>query len=54
MAEHLKLKLKNIQDENGKISENKVVIEDYDNFKIFSDENPLPTHTVKSNDDVPW
>jgi hypothetical protein len=54
MAEHLKLKLKNIQDENGKITENKVVIEDYDNFKIFSDENPLPAHTVKSNDDVTW
>lgn len=54
MAEHLKLKLKNIQDENGKISEAKVVIEDYANFKIFNDENPLPARTVKSNDEVVW
>ena len=54
MAEHLKLKLKNIQDTNGKIREEKVVIEDYANFKIFNSENPLPAHTVKSNDEVSW
>lgn len=54
MAEHLKLKLKNIQDKNGKIIETKVVIEDYANFKIFNSENPLPAYAVKSNDEVPW
>lgn len=54
MAKHLKLKIENIQDSNGKIVEGKVVIEDYANFKIFNSENPLPAHTVKSNDEVPW
>lgn len=54
MAEHLKLKLNNIQDENGKITENKVVIEDYANFKMFNDDNPLPAHALKSNDEVRW
>ena len=52
IARHLKLNLKNIQDKNGKITESKVVIEDYDKFKIFNGNYPLPTHIVKSNDDV--
>ncbi|MCK5371930.1 MAG: acetylxylan esterase [Cyclobacteriaceae bacterium] len=54
MAEHLKLKLNNIQDGNGKITEKKVVIEDYANFKIFNSDSPLPAHAVKSNEDVKW
>lgn len=54
MAKHLKLKLKNIQDEHGNITEDKVVIEDYSKFRIFSDSYPLPGHIVKSNDAVPW
>jgi len=54
MAKHLKLKLKNIQDDQGKITEDKVVIEDYAKFRIFSDSFPLPGHIVKSNDAVPW
>jgi len=54
MAKHLKLKLKNIQDDNGDITENQVVIEDYANFKIFNSDHPLPAHTVKSNNDVIW
>lgn len=54
MAKHLKLKLDNIQDENGSISEKNVIIEDYSKFKIFNDSYPLPAYIVKSNDEVPW
>lgn len=54
MAEHLKLKIKNVEDENGKITERSVVIEDYANFKIFNSDNPLPDYAVKSNDEVVW
>jgi len=54
MAKHLKLKLKNIQDDMGKISESEVVIEDYEKFKMFNDNYPLPDHIVKSNDKVSW
>lgn len=54
MAEHLKLKLKNIQDENGNITEANVVIEDYANFRMFNDDFPLPDYAVKSNDKVVW
>jgi dienelactone hydrolase len=54
MAEHLKLKLKNIQDENGNITENKVVIEDYANFRMFNSDFPLPDYAIKSNDEVIW
>jgi dienelactone hydrolase len=54
MAKHLHLNLKNIQDRNGKISESKVVIEDYGKFRIFDEKNPLPSYAVKSNDLVPW
>jgi hypothetical protein len=54
MAKHLKLNLKNIQDANGKITEEKVVVEDYDQFKIFSEEFPIPENIVQSNNLVPW
>jgi len=54
MAKHLKLNLKNIQDTNGNITEEKVVVEDYDQFKIFSEEFPVPEHIVRSNDLVHW
>jgi dienelactone hydrolase len=54
MAKHLKLDLKNIQDANGNITEEKVVVEDYDQFKIFSEEFPIPENIVQSNNLVPW
>jgi hypothetical protein len=54
MAKHLKLNLKNIQDANGKITEEKVVVEDYDQFKIFNEEFPIPENIVQSNNLVPW
>jgi len=54
MAKHLKLKLKNIQDEQGNITEQNVVIEDYSKFKMFGYSFPIPNHIVKSNDEVRW
>ncbi len=54
MAKHLNLNLKNVRDEKGKITEEKVVIEDYGLFRIFDEDNPLPSHAVRSNDDVKW
>ncbi len=53
MATHLKLKLKNIQDDQGEISESRVVIEDYAKFRMF-DDYPLPDNFVDSNDNVVW
>lgn len=53
MASHLKLNLKNITDDQGNISEGKVVIEDYAKFRMF-DNYPLPGNVVTSNDDVVW
>lgn len=54
MAKHLKLNLKTIQNEQGNITEENVVIEDYEKFKMFGEAYPLPDHIVKSNDEVPW
>ena len=54
MAKHLQLNLKNIQDGSGKLTEEKVVIEDYGKFRIFDENHPLPAYAVKSNDRVPW
>ncbi|MCG8310826.1 MAG: acetylxylan esterase [Cytophagales bacterium] len=54
MAKHLKLDLKIVRDDNGNITEEKVVIEPYDKFRMFNDSNPLPLHIVKSNDGVTW
>jgi hypothetical protein len=54
MAEHLKLQLKNIQNNEGNITEEKVEVEDYANFMIFTDEYPLPNHAIKSNGAVQW
>lgn len=54
MAKHLKLDLGKIQDKQGKINEEKVVIEAYGKFRMFNDSYPLPAHIVKSNDEVHW
>lgn len=53
-AKHLKLSLSAIQDENGEITENRIVIEPYEDLVVFSPENPLPGYAVKTNDDVRW
>jgi dienelactone hydrolase len=54
LAEHLKLNLKAITDENGKITEDGVVIEPYEKLNVFSKTNPRPDYAVLNNDDVNW
>lgn len=53
-AEHLKLNLKAVLDENGEIAENDIVIEPYEKMKVFSVSNPLPDYVVKTNDGAVW
>ncbi|HRX12317.1 MAG TPA: acetylxylan esterase, partial [Draconibacterium sp.] len=54
LAKHLKLNLSAIQDENGNITEEGIVIEPYETMKVFSSSNPLPKNAVLKNDDVKW
>lgn len=54
LAKYLKLNLKAIQDKNGEISENGIVIEPYEKMKVFSPSNPVPGYAVLKNDDVVW
>ncbi|HSH20365.1 MAG TPA: acetylxylan esterase [Draconibacterium sp.] len=54
LAKHLKLKLKEIKDENGGITEEGIVIESFEQMKVFSELKPLPKYVVVKNDDVKW
>lgn len=54
LAKHLKLNLSAIQDKNGEITENGIVIEPYEKMKVFSASNPVPGYAVLKNDDVKW
>jgi dienelactone hydrolase len=54
LAKHLNLNLSAIQDKNGNITEEGITIEPYEQLKVFSDSNPLPEYTVKTNDEVKW
>jgi uncharacterized protein len=54
MARHLDLNLQAIRDEYGNISEEGVRIEPYEDLVVFSKNNPLPPHAIKSNDMVKW
>lgn len=54
MAQHLQLKLNKVTDKSGNISEAKVVVEDYSQFRIFDQTHPLPKHIILHNDDVVW
>lgn len=54
LAKYLELNLSAIEDKNGAITEEGNVIEQYDDLKVFSDENPMPRYTVLTNGDVKW
>ncbi len=54
LAKYLKLNLAAIQDKNGNISEEGIVIEPYETMKVFSASNPFPKNAVLKNDDVKW
>jgi len=54
LAKYLNLNLKAIQDKNGEITEDGIVIEPYETMKVFSASNPLPEYAILKNDDVKW
>ncbi len=54
LAKYLDLNLSAIQDENGEISEKKIVVEPYEKMIVFTASNPIPDYAVLSNDDVKW
>ena len=51
MAKYLNLKLKRIQNKNGEINEDKVIIEPYAAFKMF---DSLPANIAKSENEIEW
>ena len=54
LAKYLNLNLSAIQDKNGEITEEGIVIEPYEKMKVFSATNPLPDYTVRTNGIVKW
>lgn len=54
MAKHLKLDISVITGIDGKLTEEGLVVEPYESFRIFSGKNPMPDYTVKNNDHVRW
>ncbi len=54
LAEHLKLNLKAVTDKTGEITEKGIVIEPYEQLKVFSEKNPRPDYAVLKNDGVNW
>lgn len=54
LARHLGLNLFAVQNQTGEIDESGIVIETYDQLKVFSKANPLPGYAVLRNDQVKW
>ena len=54
LAKHLGLDLKSITGSGGELSEEGVVIESYDQMKVFSPSNQRPAYAILTNDDVNW
>ena len=54
LAKHLKLDIKAIQEDKGKITEKGIEIEPYEKMKVFSKSNPMPDYAVLTNDGVKW
>lgn len=53
LAEHLSLKLCEVQGTNGKIDESFVVVEKQADMLVFGDKNPYPKDAVKPNTSLP-
>lgn len=54
LAKYLELDLNALTDENGSISEEGIVVEHYEQLKVFSENNPRPHDAVLKNDEVVW
>ncbi|MBN1480219.1 acetylxylan esterase [candidate division KSB1 bacterium] len=53
-AKHLGLNILNVLGLDAKPNESFVTIESYDDLIVFDQDNPLPEHAVRSNDQVDW
>jgi uncharacterized protein len=54
LAKHLGLNLWAVTDENGQVTEEGIVIEPYEQMKVFSKENPRPGYAVLNNEGARW
>jgi uncharacterized protein len=54
LSNHLNLNINAIFNEKGEISEEGIVLEPYEEMKVFSAGNPRPGDAVLTNDNVPW
>jgi uncharacterized protein len=54
LAKHLGLSLAAVQDANGNIDEDSVVIEEKAKLYVFTQDHPRPAHTVGPKADLPW
>jgi uncharacterized protein len=54
LAEHLNLNLKSVTDGKGEITEKGIVIETYEQMRVFSETNSRPDYAVLKNDSVNW
>jgi dienelactone hydrolase len=54
LAKHLGMSLTEVQDANGKISEDFVTIEPNDKLYVFDQDHPRPAHAVGPKADLPW
>ena len=54
LAKHLKLNIKAILNDEGRIDESGIVVENYEQLKVFSEKYPLPDYAICRNDKVIW
>ena len=54
MAKHLQLNIEPFVIDEKDINEDDIVIEPYEDFRVFTSEFPLPDYAVRNNDDVIW
>ncbi len=54
LAKHLGLDLQAVTDESGEISEEGIVIETYEQMKVFSEKIPRPSNAVLKNEEAGW
>ena len=54
LAKHLGLSLAAVQDGNGPINEDFVVIEPKDTLYVFNAQHPRPAHAVDPKAELPW
>ncbi|MCB9500722.1 MAG: acetylxylan esterase [Deferribacteres bacterium] len=54
LAKHLDLSIERVLKEDDSIDESGITIEPREQMQVFSEKNPLPAYTVKSNDAVKW